>query len=252
VLLEEHLLSVAELEVLVTLLAADDLRRNDLLLGSATGVTECGVLIALLHIVNLGSDGKVKLRGALHAGKLPVLELTAILVTVTTANRLRKALLSKDLLLARREDKALSTVSAGNLLVIVKTVRLLLRAPSSLLHCLGLLMLGHRLLMVSLLLSGGLLSDHALVNGRDSLRKVRKSDPVYLGKLICRHGAQQLQLANQLIADESIVERHFWLDFLLYERTNHYNSPQWVQFFLNTVKINKMFFLILYSLLLLV
>ena len=188
-LLEEHLLSVAELEVLVTLLTADDLRRNDLLLGSATGVTECGVLVALLHIVNLGSDREVKLCYALYAGKLPVLELSAVLVTVATANRLGKALLSKDLLLARREDKALSAVPAGNLLVIVQTARLLLRAPSGLLHGLSLLVLSHRLIMVRLLLSRSLLSDHALVNGRDTLGKVRKSDLVQLGELICRHGA---------------------------------------------------------------
>ena len=188
-LLEEHLLSVAELEVLVTLLTPDNLRRNDLLLAGATRVAERRILITLLHIVNLGSDREVKLRYALHAGKLPVLKLPAVLVTVATADRLGKALLSKDLLLARREDKALPAVPAGNLLVIVQTARLLLRAPSGLLHGLSLLVLSHRLIMVRLLLSRSLLSDHALVNGCDTLGKVCKSDLVQLGELICRHGA---------------------------------------------------------------
>ena len=152
VLLEEHLLPVPELEVLVALLAADDLRRDDLLLRSTARVAEGRILVALLHIVNLGSDGKVKLRRALYAGKLTVLELPAVLVTVGTANRLRKPLLGEDLLLTCREDKALPAVPAGNLLVAVQTAGLLLGAISRLLHRLLLLVRSDCLVVVSLLL----------------------------------------------------------------------------------------------------
>ena len=179
-LLEEHLLPVAELEVLITLLTADNLRRDDLLLAGPAGMAETWILIALLHIVNLGSDGKVKLRLTLYAGKLTMLELPAVLVTVGAADGLGKALLGENLLLAASEDKALPAVAAGNLLIVVQALRLLLGTLTSLLHGLGLLMLGDGLIVGCLLLLSGLLGDHARINGGDSLGKVRQSDPVGL------------------------------------------------------------------------
>ena len=96
---------------------------------------------------------------------------------------------------------------------------------------LGLLVLGHSLVMVRLLLLGYLLSHHALVNGGDALGKVGKSDPVGLGELGSRHRPEKLQLADQLIADEGIIVRHFVLDFLVvYDRTI-VSRPRHIQFF---------------------
>jgi hypothetical protein len=212
-LLEEHLLPMAELEVLVTLLTADNLRRDDLLLASTARVTERWVLIALLHIVNLGSNREVKVGRALPAVELPVLELTAVLVTVGTADRLRKTLLSKDLLLAASKDKALPTVTAGDLLIIIKAARLLLRTPCGLLHSLLLLMLGYRLLVLSLLLGRGLKADHGGVVELNGLGERSQQSPVLLGEISRGHGSEHLKLADQLIADERIIVRHFWLDF---------------------------------------
>ena len=88
----------------------------------------------------------------------------------------------------------------------IVVVGLLLGTPSSLLHCLSLLMLGCGLVMPRLLLLSSLLNHHALINGSDALGKVGKSDLVGLGELGGRRRPEKLQLADQLIADEGIVE----------------------------------------------
>jgi len=67
-------------------------------------------------------------------------------------------------------------------------------------------MLGCGLVMPRLLLLSSLLNHHALINGSDALGKVGKSDLVGLGELGGRRRPEKLQLADQLIADEGIVE----------------------------------------------
>ena len=59
-LLEEHLLSIGELEVCVALLAGDHLGRNDLLLGSSAVMAERRRIIALLYIMHLRTDAEVE------------------------------------------------------------------------------------------------------------------------------------------------------------------------------------------------
>jgi len=122
------LLIISELELLVALLAIDRLGWQDLLLGSAARMAEDWIIITLLQVMNLRTNWKVKLSRALSAVQLTMLELAAILVAIRTANRLRKALLRKDLLLTRREDERLPAVPAGNLLVAIQTAGLLLGA----------------------------------------------------------------------------------------------------------------------------
>jgi len=122
------LLIISELELLVALLAIDRLGWQDLLLGSAARMAEDWIIITLLQVMNLRTNWKVKLSRALSAVQLTMLELAAILVAIRATNGLGKALLYKDLLLARGEDESLPAVPAGNLLVAIQTAGLLLGA----------------------------------------------------------------------------------------------------------------------------
>jgi hypothetical protein len=97
-LLEEHLLPMAELELLVALLARNHLRRHNLPLRHAASAAQDRIIKPLLHIMDLSTDREIKLGSTLHALKSPVLELLAVLPALIAPSGLSPLLLSKLLL----------------------------------------------------------------------------------------------------------------------------------------------------------